>query len=202
MFKFDDHKLLTAYVTAFPKTVPKPAQAAAAGRLMGFISADPDVTDLRWAAYMLATVKHECADQWAPIVERGSVAYFEKYDADTQLGQRLGNTVDGDGYRYRGRGYVQITGKANYERLGRAIGLGDDLVENPDRALEPEISYKIMSFGMRRGSFTGKKLSDYINAIGCDYANARRIINGKDRAELIAGYATTIERVLRSALIA
>ena len=202
MFKFDDHKLLTAYVTAFPKTVPKPEQAAAAGRLMGFISADPDVTDLRWAAYMLATVKHECADKWAPIVERGSLDYFEKYDADTQLGQRLGNTVDGDGFRYRGRGYVQITGKANYERLGRAIGLGDDLVENPDRALEPEISYKIMSLGMRRGSFTGKKLSDFISAIGCDYVNARRIINGKDRAELIAGYATTIEGVLRSAQMA
>src|SRR5687768_5181465 len=178
MFKFDDHKLLTAYVTAFPKNVPKPEQAAAAGRLMGFISADPEVTDVRWAAYMLATVKHECADKWAPIVERGSVDYFEKYDADTPLGQRLGNTVDGDGFRFRGRGYVQITGKANYERLGRAIGLMDELVENPDRALEPEISYRIMSFGMRRGSFTGKKLSDYINAIGCDYVNARRIING------------------------
>lgn len=201
MFRFDDHKLLTGYVAAFPGNVPKPAQAAAAGRLMGFISTDPDVTDIRWAAYMLATVKHECANTWAPIVERGSVAYFEKYDADTQVGQRLGNTVDGDGFLFRGRGYVQITGRANYERLGRAIGLAEGLIEDPDRALDPEISYRIMSLGMRRGMFTGKKLSDYINTIGCDYVNARRIINGRDRAELIAGYATTIEGVLRAALL-
>jgi putative chitinase len=202
MFKFDDHKLLTGYVTAFPKNVPKPEQAAAAGRLMGFISTDPDVTDIRWAAYMLATVKHECAETWAPIVERGSRDYFDKYDADTPLGERLGNTADGDGFLFRGRGYVQITGRGNYERLGRGIGLGDGLVNNPERALEPEISYKIMSHGMRRGSFTGKKLADYITATGCDYVSARRIINGKDRAELIAGYATTIEGVLRAALIA
>lgn len=201
MFRFDDHKLLTGYVAAFPRNVPKPEQAAAAGRLMGFISTDPDVTDIRWAAYMLATVKHECANIWAPIVERGSVAYFEKYDADTPLGQRLGNTVDGDGFLFRGRGYVQITGRANYERLGRAIGLAEGLIEDPDRALDPEISYRIMSLGMRRGMFTGKKLSDYINTIGCDYVNARRIINGRDRAELIAGYATTIEGVLRAALV-
>lgn len=201
MFQFDDHKLLTGYVHAFPKNVPKPEQAAAAGRLLAFISNDPEVTDVRWAAYMLATAKHECANTWAPIVERGSVAYFEKYDADTPLGQRLGNTVDGDGFKYRGRGYVQITGRANYERLGRAIGLADDLVDDPDRALDPEISYRIMSLGMRRGMFTGKKLSDYINAMGCDYVNARRIINGKDCAETIAGYATTIEGVLRAALL-
>ena len=201
MFRFDDHKLLTGYVTAFPKNVPKPEQAASAGRLMGFISTDPDVTDIRWAAYMLATVKHECANTWAPIVERGSVAYFEKYDADTPLGQRLGNSVDGDGFLFRGRGYVQITGRANYERMSRAIGLAEELAEHPDRALDPEISYRIMSLGMRRGMFTGKKLPDYINTIGCDYVNARRIINGRDRAELIAGYATTIEGVLRAALL-
>ena len=199
MFTFDDHKLLTGYVSAFPKNAPKPEQAAAAGRLMGFISTDPEVTDIRWAAYMLATVKHECANTWAPIFERGSVSYFEKYDADTPLGHRLGNTVDGDGFLFRGRGYVQITGRANYDRVGRAIGVGDSLVKNPDLALDPKTAYMIMSVGMRRGLFTGKKLSDYINENGCDYVNARRIINGLDRAQDIAGYAGTIEGVLRAA---
>jgi len=42
---------------------------------------------------------------------------------------------------------------------------------------------------MMRGLFTGKKLNDYFNANTCDWLNARRIINGTDHAELIAGYA-------------
>ena len=150
---------------------------------------------------MLATVKHECADTWAPITEFGKVSYFDKYDADTPLGHRLGNTEDGDGYRFRGRGYVQITGRANYARLGELLGMGGQLVQNPDLALDPVIAYRIMSAGMRKGSFTGKKLSDYISPNSCDYLNARRIINGTDQAQKIAGYATAIEKVLRSSLI-
>jgi putative chitinase len=55
-----------------------------------------------------------------------------------------------------------------------------------------------MSYGMRNGSFTGKKLSDYINQNKCDYSNARRIINGVDRQALIAGYANNIEMLLRA----
>ena len=203
MFQFDDHKLLTGYVSAFPKNSPRPDQAAAAGRLMGFISTDPEVTDIRWAAYMLATVKLECANTWAPIFERGSMSYFDKYDADTPLGHRLGNTVDGDGFLYRGRGYVQITGRANYARLMQALKLGPeaDLVLDPEQTLRPAIAYRIMSVGMRKGLFTGKKLSDYIGPGGCDYRNARRIINGVDQAQRIAQYATTIEDILRGALV-
>ena len=201
MFQFDEQKLFTSYVAAFPKPAPKPSQAAAAGRLLAFLTVDPDIRDIRWAAYMLATVKHECANTWAPIVERGSVAYCSKYDADTPIGMRLGNTVPGDGYRYRGRGYVQITGRANYERLGRALGLGTALLDDPDRALDPDIAYRIMSLGMRKGSFTGRRLDQFINEQICDYRNARRIINGVDCAEAIAGYAVTLERVLRQGLL-
>ena len=55
---------------------------------------------------------------------------------------------------------------------------------------------------MRKGLFTGKKLSDYISkANGCDYKESRRIINGQDRAALIAGYATTLEDILRAAIV-
>ena len=56
-----------------------------------------------------------------------------------------------------------------------------------------------MSVGMRKGLFTGKKLGDYIGASGCDYKNARRIINGVDQAGADCGYATTIEGILRGA---
>lgn len=71
------------------------------------------------------------------IVAAGPEAYFNKvYDG------RMGNTVPGDGFKYRGRGFIQITGKYMYERVGKMIGV--DLVQNPDLANEPEIAAKII----------------------------------------------------------
>ena len=164
---------------------------------------DAELKSVQWAAYMLATVKHECANRWMPITEYGRRDYFDKYETGTRLGRRLGNTEPGDGYRFRGRGYVQITGRANYARMTQALALGDDedLVRDPDQALRPVIAYRIMSLGMRKGLFTGRKLADYINDDGCDYKEARRIINGQDQAELIAGYAETLEAILREAIV-
>ena len=67
----------------------------------------------------------------------------------------------------------------------------------PQNALLIDTAYQIMSYGMQHGTFTGKKLADYINGTTCDYVNARRIINGTDQASLIAGYAAAIEYLLR-----
>jgi putative chitinase len=53
----------------------------------------------------------------------------------------LGNTVEGDGYKYRGRGIFQLTGRANYEKYGKALGI--DLVNNPDLAANPETALRI-----------------------------------------------------------
>lgn len=163
---------------------------------------DKQIKDLRWAAYMLATVKHECADKWQPITEYGAKAYFAKYEPGTRIGKNLGNTETGDGWKYRGRGYVQITGRANYARLSKSLKIPTDqnLVDNPENALVPDVAYRIMSFGMRNGSFTGKKLSDYISGDTCDYRNARRIINGTDQWKLIKGYAETFESVLKASM--
>jgi hypothetical protein len=61
------------------------------------------------------------------------------------------------------------------------------------------VAYRIASLGMRQGLFTGRKLATYINDAQCDYVNARRIINGTDRAQDIAGYAQTFETALRAA---
>ena len=77
--------------------------------------------------------------------------------------------------------------------MSKALGYGDDLLIHPARVMEPEIAYNIMSHGMRKGSFTGKKLSDYIKDATCDYKNARRIINALDKWELIKGYAEKFE---------
>lgn len=173
-------------------------QVSGLDNLLGYLELDADVSDIRWAAYMLATIKHECADTFQPITERGAKSYFDKYEPGTKIGKGLGNTVKGDGYLYRGRGYVQITGRANYQKMTEKLALtGDeDLVLHPDSALHPGIAYRIISFGMRTGSFTGKKLSDYVNATKCDYTNARRIVNVLDKAATIKDYAVNFETIL------
>jgi len=179
-------------------------QVSGLDNLLGYIELDTDITDIRWAAYMFATIKHECADTFQPITERGAKSYFNKYEPGTKIGKNLGNTVPGDGYLYRGRGYVQLTGRTNYQNMSTVLALtgDDDLLLHPDNALHPNVAYQIMSYGMRKGSFTGKKLNDYINATTCDYTNARRIINGVDQAAKIKGYAINFESVLNNSLIA
>ena len=77
------------------------------------------------------------------------------------------------------------------------LNLGDDLLVHPQRALEPSVAYRIMSFGMRNGSFTGLRLGDYINGSKCAYHNARQIVNGFEEATLIRGYAEILEGLLR-----
>src|SRR5262249_27373820 len=101
---------------------------------------------------------------------------------------------DGQTYTntYYGRGYVQLTWENNYQKMSQALDMGDTLVMHPEEVMKPDIAYKILSYGMREGSFTGKKLSDYINDSTCDYKNARRIINGLDQWAKIQGYATQL----------
>jgi putative chitinase len=194
----------TTFFNEYRKAFGKIAQDTVTGiELLGRqMEVDKTITDLRWAAYMLATVKHECANKWRPITEFGNRSYFDKYETGTTIGKRLGNTVKGDGYKYRGRGYVQITGRANYDKLSKALNLpqNQNLIDFPDNALVPAIAYGIMSYGMRNGTFTGKKLADYISDAKCDYKNARRIINGLDQCDLIKGYAEKLEQILRASI--
>jgi putative chitinase len=154
------------------------------------------LTDLRWLADMLATAKWETDHTMQPIRERGGVAYLTKnYDplgARPALAKRNGNTTPGDGVKYCGRGYVQLTWKGNYmtmTRLLKAAGINVDLVTEPDLAMRPDVAAFILFEGMTRGTFTGKKLSDYFNKDKTDWLNARRIINGTDKAAQIADIA-------------
>jgi putative chitinase len=153
------------------------------------------IKDLRQQSYTLASIKHECGNTFEPIVERGQESYFDKYESNTSIGKTLGNKFIGDGFLFRGRGYAMITGRANYQRFGDLLGI--DLVGNPDLACDPEISWKILELGMVRGLFTGRKLSDYFNDDKTDWLQARRIINGLDRNELVASYARQYYEILK-----
>jgi hypothetical protein len=196
---FSHQAFFTEYENGFHARLSAP-QVSGLDRLLGFVQLDPDVQDVRWVAYMFATVKHKCADTWQPIPERGNDAWFRQYDPPTAKSKRLGNTQIGDGARFKGRGYVQLTGRANYASMSTQIGLGNALTTDPDRALDTLTAYRVMSSGMRKGSFTGKRLADFINDKGADYLDSRRIINGQDQAAKIEGYAKTLEAVLRASL--
>ena len=156
--------------------------------------------DISWLAYALATAHHETGGAMRPVRERGSRRYFRKYAPDTRLGRRLGNTSPGDGWRFRGRGFVQITGRRNYALASRKLGL--DLLAAPELALRPDVAAHILFRGMIEGWFTGRKLADYIRpGRPARYFRARRVVNGLDRAGRIARLAMTYERALRTALL-
>lgn len=170
-------------------TIPRPTGLAT---VFTNICKDPHVMDLRWAAYMMATCQRECPG-FVPIAEYDKGAgmpYGKPENFKATNGKTYTNT-------YYGRGYVQLTWGENYLKLGKAIGMGETLAEHPDDALKPDIAYKVMSYGMRKGAFTGRKLGDFIQGTTCDYYNARTIINGHDHAEGIADCAVQIEGILR-----
>ena len=149
------------------------------------------------SAYVLATTYHETGGTMKPIKEYGGDKYLSKYDTG-RLAKALGNTpqADGDGIKYAGKGYVMITGYYNYKFAGEQLGI--DLINNPDLALQPKYAAEILVRGSVNGWFTSKTLKDYINGNKKDYYNARRVINGLDKAQLIANYAVVFEKALRS----
>jgi len=172
--------------------------------------------DPRKLAYALSTANHEC--NFRPIVEnltytsaariaqvwpsRFTVERAKPFVKNAQklanevYGGRMGNDEKNDGYTYRGRGFVQLTGYANYEKFNKLIG--ESLSAHPDLAKRPEYAARILIVGLMKGMFTGKKLSDYINATKTDYINARATVNGDVKANgaKIAGYAEKFETAL------
>lgn len=143
--------------------------------------------DIRWLAYMLATAWHETGRKMQPVEEigRGSGLRYGKKIKNSGVTYSIPDKI------YYGRGHVQLTWYENYELMGRLLKI--DLLKNPELALKMDISVKIMFEGMLRGSssvgdFTGKCLEQYFGTTSNDPVGARRIINGKDKAEQIAEY--------------
>lgn len=121
-------------------------------------------TNKEWLAYILATAWHETGKTMEPVTEWGTKKYL----------------MSKPYWPYVGRGYVQLTWKENYKKYG---------IENdPEKAKDPEFAAHIIVDGMVKGIFTGRKLEHYFNATKEDPVNARKIINGLDKAQLIASY--------------
>lgn len=120
------------------------------------------VTDANSMIAILATMKTEVGSSMAPIPEYAS---GKAYEGRTDLG----NTQPGDGERFKGRGYIQLTGRANYEHYGKKLGI--DLVSNPDLALQPEVAAKVMvAYFQERGVLDMAKAGDWVAV--------RRAVNG------------------------
>ena len=175
-----------------------PAEVAGLSSILTAMAGTP----LAWAAYAFATAYHETAHTMQPIDEYGGEAYFfRRYDPQgnrPDIARQLGNTQPGDGAKYHGRGYVQLTGRTNYTIAAGKVGI--DLVLHPERALDDDVAAKVMRRGMQEGWFTGKSFASYLPGAGpADtpaYTQARRIINGQDCAAEIAAYALHFEIAL------
>jgi putative chitinase len=156
------------------------------------------LTDIRWLAYMLATSYHETAQTMQPIEEYGK-GRGKPYGQKLRHNRKRYTNPD---KLYYGRGDVQLTWYENYEAMGKLLGI--PLLEQPELALKPDISAQIMIEGMtkgksNRGDFTGASLENYFSATKDDPVHARRIINGLDKATLIATYHNKFLTALKKA---
>jgi hypothetical protein len=153
---------------------------------------------IAFAAYGLATGWHETNRRMQP-VEEGY--YLGSNAAAFQKRLRY--------YPWFGRGDVQLTWKGDdkqphygYARADAELGLNGALLADPSLALRPDISAKVMVHGMENGWFTGKKLADFLPSAGeadiHQFSNARRIINGLDKAVEIADVALKFQDALKA----
>lgn len=133
------------------------------------------IIDSRQIAYILATAYHEA--RLKPIEEVGKGA-----------GYAYGKPING--HIYYGRGFCQITWLANYKEFADLLKV--DLVNHPELALQPDYAAEIIVQGMKGGLFTGVSLRRYFSDTANDPLNARKIINGLDKSELIKGYYDVI----------
>ncbi|WP_218581184.1 glycoside hydrolase family 19 protein [Nocardia cyriacigeorgica] len=134
---------------------------------------DAGIVEPKRKAAFLAQVVHE-TDRLRTLTEYGSKGYFERnYGSSTAVGRDLGNTRPGDGARYRGRGALQITGRHNYEKAGKALDV--DFIRDPELAAKPEHAFDIATW-----FWESKRLNDRADDVRSpsDFDAITRTING------------------------
>lgn len=166
---------------------------------------------LSWAAYGFATVFHETGQRMQPIIETTGPRDREPVSVDRAIARleaawaakrlRWVKTAywrkDKDGLSWLGRGLPQTTHRTNYAWAERVTGV--PFTRNPELMLEMRYSLPVMIQAMQEGAYTRHRNADYLNRQPPDYRGARRIINGMDKADMIAGYARRFEEALRLA---
>ena len=150
------------------------------------------IVDNNQIAYVLATVQWETNHTYLPVRE----AYWldDRHGFENAERIRATNRTIRRYFPYYGRGFVQLTWRANYAKYARLLDI--DLVGDPDLALDAETAAFILAHGMRTGTYTTRKLSDYINSRRVDFRGARRIVNGLDKASKIARLAVAWRKQL------
>jgi putative chitinase len=143
-----------------------------------------------WLAYALATFFHETAETMQPIEEYGKGS-----------GKSYGQPAGPHGQRYYGRGHVQLTWEENYKNgqkfLKDRYNVHANIHPEAHLMLHPQTSALVSYDGMIHGWFTGVGLPKYFNATVEDPRNARRIVNGTDKMDLIAGYYSKFKKALK-----
>lgn len=146
---------------------------------------------LKSLAYCFATDFHETAQTMQPIEEYGK-GRGRDYGRKVKMNRQPYIKPD---KLYYGRGLVQLTWYENYEKAGKLIGV--DLLNNPELACTMSVAVDVMFLGMEHGWFTGRRLSQYFDETKTNWQGARAIINGRDKAVLIAGYAQVFYNALK-----
>lgn len=134
-------------------------------------------TSLHYKAHIacgLATVQWENNHTFEPVKE---VNWLSESWRKKNLGY----------YPFYGRGYAHITWERNYDLYAGVMGL--DLVDDPELALRHDVSLFVLARGMKSGDFTGRRLEEYITRNKMKFVNARRVINGENKAHEIAALA-------------
>ncbi|MFC4172622.1 hypothetical protein ACFOYU_11215 [Microvirga sp. GCM10011540] len=160
--------------------------------------------DLRYLAYILATVFHETGRKMVPVREgfASTDAAAQRAVASLYAKGRISvnYALPVNGVSYYGRGRVQNTWERNYRKLQERFG--HPFVTQPDLLLDNRIDAEVTIIGHLEGIWTGKKLSDYFRLGLSDPYNARRIVNGLDKASEIAGYYHKFYAALTAAQVA
>lgn len=156
--------------------------------------------DVRKLANVLAQVFHETGGRMVPVRETfaaSDATVIRRLDRAWAAGQMPQVKTAYWRGGWFGRGPIQVTHEDNYVRMGQALGV--DLRANPGLLLQQPWGARSAVVGMMQGLFTGKKLADYFNGNTNDPVGARRIVNGTDKASLIAGYHASFLDALKAA---
>jgi len=168
------------------ETLQGKLDAIGEGKIHDFSGKDGTIEAIKWECraqgiglntqitYVLATTQWETNQTFEPVRE----AYWLSEN------WRKNNLRY---YPFYGRGFVQLTWKNNYEKYSRILGV--DMASDPDIAMRPNVALFVLVHGFKTGTFTGRKITDYIDETKTDFVRARRCINGTDKAHEIADIA-------------